>query len=368
MRVAISAVRKKTTRLNRYELIEKIQSKGHEVFYIGQECNGKKHKDYQKYNIEFLSIPLVRKNTNPFSEIKTILKTNKVLSDEKIEAMIAYGIRTFPTMVLSARLAGVKKILCIVNGSGRLFKLNGIKGFLVKTLSYPMLWLSFTLANNVLFQNTDDLKLVKKKGLLWRKNYDVINGSGVNLEDYKFFNLVKKPIFTMIGRITGSKGVNEYILAAKIVKEYYPDAVFNLIGPMDNDDSSLSKKDLDNAITNGIIQLNDEVEDVRPYIKRCRFFVLPSYHEGTPRTVLEAMAMGRPIITTDAPGCRETVIEGVNGFKVPIKETKYLAEKMIWMIENPEKVEEMGKESRRICEEKYDIHDVNTNIVDTIGL
>lgn len=368
MNVAISAIRTKNIRLNRSELIESIQALEHTVYYIGQNSEDDLHPDYQKYNVKFLSIPLGRSNTNPFREIRSIIQTIKVLKDNNIEALIVYGIRTFPTMVIAAKIVGIKKIVCIVNGAGRLFELSGIKGFLVRLISYPMLGLSFFLADRILFQNPDNAIMIKNKGLLWKKNYGIVNGSGVNLKDFKVTKLAEDPIFLMISRVTGDKGVNEYVEAAIKVKEKYPKAIFYLIGPVDNDDASLDINMINKAVSEGIVNIVGRVDDVRPYISMCRFYVLPSYHEGTPRTVLEAMAMGRPIITTDAPGCRETVIDGENGFKVPIKNVDLLIDKMIWMIEYPKESMEMGLRSRKICEEKYDVFKVNNVIIEALKL
>jgi glycosyltransferase involved in cell wall biosynthesis len=368
MNVAISAIGKKNLKLSRHELINSIILRGHTLSRIGQDSEDDLHLDYKKYNMKFLGIPLSRSSINPWQEIKAIFKTKNVLKENEIDALIVYGIRTFPTIVLAAKFARVKNIVCIVNGSGRLFRLKGIKGFLIKVMSYPMLWLSFLLTNEILFQNPDDMKIIRNKGLLWKRNYTTINGSGVNLEEYYSNYLEKKPVFLMIGRLTGDKGVNEYVEAACKVKEKYPEALFYLVGPMDNDDSSLNIVALNRAISSGSINLVGRVDDVRPYINKCRVFVLPSYHEGTPRTVLEAMAMGRPIITTDAPGCRETVIDGENGFKVPIKNVDLLIDKMIWMIEHPKESMEMGLRSRKICEEKYDVFKVNNVIIEALKL
>lgn len=368
MNVAISAIRTKSTKLGRYELIESIQSLDHKVYYIGQDSEDEPHPDFLKYNVGFLSIPLKRVNTNPLIELKTIVETKRVLSENNISYLIVYGIRTFPTVVLAAKLAGVKRVLCIVNGSGRLFQLKGIKGFVVKLMSYPMLWLAFFLADRILFQNSDDMSMIKRKGLLWRRNYGIVNGSGVNLEDFRFSKLAEKSVFLMISRLTGSKGVNEYIRAANIVKQYYPEAVFNLVGPMDDDDSSIDIVELQKAIDKGIINLKGRAEDVRSHINDCRVFVLPSYYpEGVPRATLEAMATGRPIITTDSPGCRETVIDGINGFLVSPKDAAALADKMIYMIKNPNVAEQMAKASRKIAVEKFDIHQINNHILSLIS-
>jgi glycosyltransferase involved in cell wall biosynthesis len=364
--IGISVIGKKSSKISRFELINSLQKEGFSVSYLFQDQGDELHSDFKRFDVSYVSIPLQRDNTNIISEVSAMFQIVRVLLEGHYEAMIIFGIRTFPVMVIASKLAGINKIVCIVNGTGRLFLMGGIKGFLVKLVSFPMLWLAFFLANFIFFQNTDDLALIKNKLLLWRQNYGRINGSGVNLETFNIVPLVKTPVFTMICRVTGDKGVNEYIQAAESVKALYPEATFHLIGPMDDDDESVNIKNLSTAVNEGIINYIGPVEDVRPYLLKTRFYVLPSYHEGTPRTVLEAMAMGRPIITTDAPGCRETVINDVNGFLVPIKDAVTLAEKMVWMINHPEEVSKMGEESRRIAEEKYDVHKINLRIISKI--
>lgn len=365
MNVGISAIRTKDTKLNRWELIKNIQENENKVFYIGQESNTVLHQDYNDLNVEFLSVPLQRVNTNPVKELYALSQTKKVLDTNKIDCLLIYGIRTFPTMVLAAKLAGVKTIVCIVNGSGRLFRLNNLKGYITKLISYPMLALAFTLSDFNFFQNGDDLELIKKKNLLLKKNYSTINGSGVNLSTFSVAPLTEEPVFSMISRLTASKGVIEYIEAAKIVKEKYPEAIFYLAGPID--DHTIDTEYLKEAVENRTIILTGKLEDVKPLLKKTRIFVLPSYYpEGTPRSILEAMSMGRPVITTDAPGCKETVDQNVNGFKIPIKNVSKLVEKMLWMIKNPKDVETMGIKSRKICEEKFDVNKVNKIIIDKL--
>lgn len=369
MKIAISSARTKDAAINREELVRDLQSLGHTIVFIGRDSNNLIHSDFEKNNIQFLPIPMSRNNLNPIHELKSIVKAIKVIREANIDILIAYGIRTFPTIVISAKLVNVKKILCIVNGSGRLFQLTGIKGRMAKLISYPMLWLSFLAADRILFQNPDDLKLIKEKKLLPKKNYGTINGSGVNLDKFHSNILQPNPVFTMISRLTGLKGVNEYIQAARYVKNIHPEAVFNLIGPIDDNDSSIDMIELNKAIDEEIVFLKGKVEDVRPYIDKCRVFVLPSYYpEGIPRSIIEAMAMSRPIITTDSSGCRETVINGVNGFLVTPRNSKDLSEKMIWMIEHEKEVEKMGMESRYLCENRFDVNKINENILNELNL
>jgi glycosyltransferase involved in cell wall biosynthesis len=363
MKLGIAAIHKNNIGVSRLELISALQDLGYTVSYLGQGSDEEDHPDFKNLDVCFVDLPIERVNVNPVFELKTLFEIRKKLISINLDSLIIYGIRTFPIMALAGKLAGVENLICIVNGTGRLFFIDGVYGFFVRLVSLPMLWLAFLLADFVFFQNPDDLALIKDKHLLWKQNFDRINGSGVNLDKYHVVPLETNPVFTMICRVTGAKGVNEYICAAQHVKVLYPEAVFQLIGRMDDRDQSINQKAFQTAVQEGIIQYLGPVEDVRPYIAKARFYVLPSYHEGTPRTVLEAMAMGRPILTTDAPGCRETVVDGVNGFLVPIRDANALAEKMIWMIEHPEAVARMGERSRRLAEEKFDVHKVNSIII-----
>lgn len=369
LNLVISAIGTKGSKISRKELVNSLKTAGYNIYILGRKSNDLLHPDYEKYNVKYLSSSIERVNINPLKELNTIKEIKQVFEENNIDALLVYGIRTFPTMVIAARLARVKRIVCIVNGSGRLFRLGGLKGLIIKFISYPMLWLAFLMADDILFQNPDDMNMIKCKGMLWRKNYGLVNGSGVNLDKYISDNLEPKPVFSMISRLTGSKGVNEYIQAACTVKQLYPEAIFNLIGPIEDNDSSINMDELKNAVDKKIVVLRGKVDDVRPFIDKCRIFVLPSYYpEGVPRSILEAMAMGRPIITTDSSGCRETVINGVNGFLVTPKDSEDLAKKMIWMINNPEQAEKMGKESRKICETKFNINKVNKIILETMGI
>jgi glycosyltransferase involved in cell wall biosynthesis len=172
----------------------------------------------------------------------------------------------------------------------------------------------------------------------------------------------------LIARLLGDKGVREYAQAAALVKQRFPDVTFRLVGWIDDNPDAISQAELDAWIAAGSIEFMGKLSDVRPAIADSCVYVLPSYREGTPRTVLEAMAMGRAVITTDAPGCRETVVDGRNGFLVPVQDVSGLSESMIKLIENPEQVAAMGARSRQMAEEKYDVHKVNKAMLKEMGL
>lgn len=152
------------------------------------------------------------------------------------------------------------------------------------------------------------------------------------------------------------------------MKQQYPDVEFGLVGRIDENPNSISQAEFNGWMADNVLVAYGQQPDVKPYIANCSVYVLPSYREGTPRTVLEAMSMGRAIITTDAPGCRETVVDGDNGFLVPVKDAAALANAMLKFIEQPELIVTMGKRSREIAEQKYDVEIVNKQMLEGMGL
>tara|TARA_B110000037_G_scaffold111979_1_gene129143 strand:- start:1089 stop:1694 length:606 start_codon:yes stop_codon:yes gene_type:complete len=197
----------------------------------------------------------------------------------------------------------------------------------------------------------------------------IVHGSGVDLDLYPFSPLPKKPIFLMLARLLIDKGVREYAEAARIVKAQFPKVIFQLAGRLDSNPSTISSNELNFWINEGFIQYLGEISSVQKSLTSCRFYVLPSYREGTPRSVLEAMATGRPVITTDTPGCRETVIDGKNGLLVSPKNSKSLANAMIQLLEETDdKTQSMGRESFILAKEKYAVEKVNKDIINILNL
>jgi glycosyltransferase involved in cell wall biosynthesis len=196
-----------------------------------------------------------------------------------------------------------------------------------------------------------------------------VNGSGVDLDFFGVKPLPKAPsIFLLVARLLRDKGIAEYVDAARLLKGKYPTARFHLVGPLDPNPAAISRAQIDNWSREGVIDYFGSTTDVRPYIAGATVYVLPSYREGTPRSVLEAMSMGRPVVTTDVPGCRETVRHQYNGFLVPPRNSTALADAMKRFMNNPELAAAMGRNSRAIAEQKYDVRKVNAEILRHIGL
>lgn len=321
----------------------------------------------ESYGYTVHDINLKRVGLNPWRDFLTMLELAWLMRSLKPDAMLAYTVKPVVYGLMAARLVGVPKRFALITGLGYAFQGSD-------SVSNSRQWLRlavqklYTLAlrgaHKTFFQNPDDQLLFKNRNLLSASAATVVvNGSGVDLE--KFVPSVPpKPIsFLLIARLLGDKGVREYVEAAKLVKASSPSTKFNLVGWIDENPDSISTEELDFWITQDLVSYWGRLADVRPAIEASSVYVLPSYREGTPRTVLEAMAMGRPIITTDAPGCRETVVDGLNGYLVKVKDSESLAYAMMRFIREPDKTLSMGEASRSLAQERFDVHAVNKKMM-----
>ncbi len=314
---------------------------------------------------------LSRNGLNPFRDYSSYKSISLIISQINPDIVIAYTAK--PVIYAGMAMRNFPKInfFPIITGLGYGFtQVEGIKRKLVRQLMIVLYKRGLKSADTIIFQNSDDEKLFYKLKII-SKNMPskIVHGSGVDLNLFPFSIIPKKPIFLMLSRLLIDKGVREYAEAARIVKKKFPEAIFQLAGRFDSNPSSISYDELNFWINNKIIQYMGEISSVQKSITACRFYVLPSYREGTPRSVLEAMSIGRPIITTDVPGCRDTVVHGKNGLLVPHRSVKSLANAMIQLLgETENKIQSMGKESFILAKDKYDVAKVNKNILDIMSL
>jgi len=320
--------------------------------------------------VDFESFPIQRNGLNPIVDFKTYLSLRKSFVKNKPSIILAYTIKPIIWGGLASRACPNTKFFALVTGLGFAFQGGSLKRNILSSMVTFLYKQSLKTAEKVIFQNTDNLEVFVSRGIVPRGKCVTVNGSGVDIEKFAFTPLPssKQTVFLTIGRLLGEKGFREYAQAAKIVKQHYPEAIFQLQGPTDPSPDGLKIEEVEKWQEEGLIEYLGSTDDVRPSIKACHVYVLPSYHEGMPRTVLEAMSIGRPILTTDVPGCRETVIEGENGYLVPKQDAKALAERMIWFIENSQKRGGMGIKSRELAEQKYDVHKVNAELMEIMGL
>lgn len=314
-------------------------------------------------------IPLRRTGMNPLADFRVFLSLFFLMRRVRPDYVLGYTIKPVVYGNIAAFFAGVPKRYALITGLGYAFQ--GVKGqrSLLRALVQVLYRIALSKACKVFFQNPDDQALFDDMGIIPKGERSVVvNGSGVDVSSFIVAPIPVAPCFLLIARLLGDKGIREYVQAASIVKAKHPQSQFALVGWIDDNPNAISQAELDGWIAKGVIVYHGRLDNVRPAIAGCSVYVLPSYREGTPRTVLEAMAMGRAIITTDAPGCRETVIDGDNGFLVQVKSVNELAEAMGMFIEQPGLAISMGQRSREISVEKYDVHKVNEHMLCEMGI
>ncbi len=313
-------------------------------------------------------IPMARAGTNPLSDAGTMVALYRLMREVRPEAVLPYTIKPVIYGTLAAWLARVPRRFALVTGLGYAF--TGERAGMVQRIVHVLYASALARVAKVFFQNPDDAQLFRQLGILPAQVPSVvINGSGVDVSAYAQVPLPSTPpVFLLIARLLGDKGVREYASAAARIKARQPQARFLLAGWIDENPDAILQSELDGWVDAGVIEFLGKLPDVKPAITEATVYVLPSYREGTPRTVLEAMAMGRPIITTDAPGCRETVIDRENGYLVPVKSLDALVDAMMRFIDAPELAARMGARSRQFAVEKYDVHKVNAVMLQEMGI
>lgn len=352
-------------------LLQRLADKGHKVVACVPAAPKEVLDALTSMGVTYRDVPFDRAGMRLDRDLRVLHVLIALFRELKPDIVLCYTIKPVVYGVLAARLVGVPGRFAMITGLGYAFIGSTVKARLVGIVARWLYRLSLRRATRVFFQNPDDRALFERYGLTRNRDQAaMINGSGVDLDAYKPTPLPKGELsFLLIARLLQDKGIREYVEAARSVRTKHPEATFHLVGWLDEGNpAGIPKSELDGWVGDGVIQYHGQLADVRPAITAASVYVLPSYREGTPRTVLEAMAMGRPVVTTDAPGCRETVRHGENGFLVPVKDSKALAEALMRLADDPSLVSTMGKKSRDIVEEKYDVYEVNTNILRIMGL
>jgi len=352
----------------RMDMMKGFINNGHAVLAVGSDSEKNWKQQFKAFGIDYRQLHVERNGMNPLRDYRTFLELFRFMKDEKPDKIFTYQAKTIVYGCIAAHLNGIKEIYPLVAGLGSVFRGTGVKNHVIKTIMKIEYRVAFKCCKKVFFQNNDDKEEFINLQLIRADKTAVINGSGVNLEKFTPALPPDKPAFLYIGRLIRDKGVLEYLEACRIIKKKYPQVRCMLVGPYDSNPSAVKPDELKPYLEEGIIEYYGEQSDVRPFISQCSTYVLPSYHEGTPKTVLEAMAMERSIITSDAPGCRETVLDGVNGYLVKIKDIKGIADKMEFLISTPDLNRKMGENSLRIVKNKYDVNTVNHSIMQTMGL
>ncbi len=348
----------------RGRLIQEMIRRGHKVTAIASNIDATTDEILRSYGATPVSLAFGRTSLNPGEVMRVSRKLRDLLRELQPDVLIAYTIKPILFGVPAARAAGVGRVVTLVTGLGYAF--TGGREFvrMVSRVAAAFLYRrAFSKADMVVFQNEDDrADFARLRVLPPTVPTGLINGSGVDLDLFPPSAPPGDVSFLMIARLVGDKGLREFAAAARRLKEQHPEIKVSLIGSLDTEPHAITQQELESYIEWGIDYLGPQV-DVRPFLAGHSVYVLPSYREGTPRSVLEALATGRAVITTDAPGCRQTVEHGRNGLLVPPRNADALLQAMLHMVRNPRLLAPMGAASRVRAEEKYDVRKVNESLL-----
>lgn len=354
----------------RGDMLRAFLARGHEVVCLSPDPDpatlgtlagiGAAHREY----------PLERAGLNPLKDLGTYRALRTVLREEGPDHVLAYTIKPVIYGCLAAGKEGVPNVFAMITGLGTAFLDGTPREKLLGAVAGTLYRRALAGCRGVFFQNPDDRDLFLERGLMNRTRYMMINGSGINLDHFPKKPVpAGEPVFLLIARLMADKGVREFAAAAALVKERFPGARFRLVGYFEDHPRAIARAEVEDWVARGILEYPGPANDVRPELAGCTVYCLPTNHrEGLPRTVLEAMATGRAVVTTDVPGCRETIVEGSNGFLVPPGDASSLAETLARYCAEPTLAAAHGDASRRLAEERFDVHRVNEAIMDGMGL
>lgn len=351
----------------RGDLIRDFIANGHKVVVTGP--NRDRVEDIEGMGASFIEVPVQNNKIGIKADLEYYKNIKQTIKKEQPDKIFSYTIKPVVYGTIAAHGCKIAEVYAMIPGLGRVYTGDKLKTKILRIITGVLYKYSLRYCRKVFFQNWDDMELFLKKKYLKKEQCEKVDGSGVNLERFTKGEFECNKSFLMMSRMFVEKGVFEYCDAAKTVKEKYPDAKFVLLGGYDD---SLTKEQVDllkEYNKKGLVEIPGEIKDVLPVIQNCFCFVLPTYYrEGIPRSILEAMACGKPIITTDWVGTKEAVEDGRNGYLVPVKDAEALVEKMIELIENPERAKDMGEESYKICREKFDVNIINKKILNIMGI
>ncbi|MEJ5033220.1 glycosyltransferase family 4 protein [Acinetobacter sp. MYb177] len=361
----------------RSDLIRELCKKGHLVYAFTSEYSEVDLLKIKKLGAIPIPYELNRGGLNPLADLIAIFMLAKKI--RKISPDIVFSYFTKPVIfgTIAAKFAAVPRRIGMLEGLGYTFT-DQPEGFssktkLIRNIQIFLYRIAFPYLDHLIFLNPDDPIDLLKKHSLSVKEVSVLGGIGLDLKSYQYQPITSitpmKTKFLFIGRLLKEKGIHEFVAAAKLVKEKYPDCRFTVLGAIDQSNlGALSESELLDLTESGIIEYPGHVDNIQEWIANSDVFVLPSYREGVPRSTQEAMAIGRAIITTDVPGCRETVVNGINGFIVQKWNPEALADKMFYFLENPDQIRVMGDASHQIAIDKFDAYKVNHKLINILGL
>ena len=345
----------------RLDYAEFLKQQGWEVCFLSP--NGDHAVKLEEAGFRHIPLELSRNGINPLNEKRTINSIKAVYEKEKPDLVHHFTIKCDIYGSLAAKDLGIKAIINSVTGLGFVF-LSEKPHIKILRIIVKKLYQKSLPGTEVIFENPDDRKLFLEMDLVQEENSHIVLGTGIDTE--KFIPVPPPnsiPLTILPARMIWDKGIGEFVEAAKMIHESGINARFALIGNNDTGNpTSIPFEQLTQWQKEGNVEWWGWQDDIATAISMSHIICLPSYREGLPKILIEAASCGRPIVTTDVPGCRETVQDGVNGYLVPVKDANKLKDALIKLIENEEIRLSMGKASRELAEKQFSTKIVNEKI------
>lgn len=353
----------------RLDLLLFLKKEGYDVYALGPDQESNTMNILQSIGVTFKQFYLKRNGFNPLEDLKSIKNLHEIFKEIKPDYILPYTIKPVIYSNIAKKGLPIKSINWITGVGFYGNPSNSIKEKLVKQIITFQYKFGISKNDILVFQNTDDLQLFKDKGIVHNHKTFITPGSGINLERFSQTEPNYNPIsFLFVGRLIKEKGVHIFIEAAKRIKLIHPNVKFIVVGGLDvTNPNSITQKEIDGLKTLNLVEFTGNVNNVIDYINKSSVFVLPSmYREGIPRSILEALAVGRAIITTNNVGCKETVVKDYNGVLVEKNSVDNLVDAFDFFCKNPEKILEFGNNSRQLASDKFDVLIVNNIIKEAI--
>lgn len=359
MKIFLLTTKSETVLTFRKGLIEELKQRGFRVSVIAHDRE--REEDIKALGVSFYCVRQNNRGLNPFAILQYQKTIRQILEKEAPDIVFTFQIKPNTIGVQAAKAAGVEKIFCMVEGAGDVFNNQSVKWKLIRLVVCRLYRNAFRSAEKVFFLNTDDRTEFQERKLVTSGQSELVHGIGVDLEHFACKPIKHDRTFLMIARMLKNKGVLDYCKCARLVKQRYPDAVFNYLGA----EGTLTQDDIREYLDDGSVCYLGTTKDVRPSLEACTAFLLPScYREGLPMSIMEAEAIGRCIITCDNVGCRDTVVEGYNGYLVSCGDYEALAQRCIQLIQQPELAVQMGANSRIFAQEHFDQKRINEKLLE----
>jgi glycosyltransferase involved in cell wall biosynthesis len=355
----------------RAPLLTALVEAGHDVIAMAAQGTPEMTAKLAALGVRFEEVPLERAGVDPGADIRAVWHLVGRFRVLRPDAVLAYTIKPVAYGGLAARLAGIRHRFALITGLGYAFAPpRDLRHRVVSAIARGMYRLGLAGAELIFFQNPDDRTDFEGHGLVPSgARVEVVRGSGVDTVHYGATPLpAGPPVFLFIGRLLLDKGIREYVATAREVRRRHPEARFQMIGWHEPNPDSVSREELAGWQAEGAIEYLGAADDIRPAISGSHVIVLPSYREGTPRSVLEAMSMGRAVITTDVPGCRETIVDGEHGYLVPARSTAAIAAACERLVEAPQTIARLGQAGRDRAVALYEAKAVASHMLDAMRL